>query len=283
MKNNISLYIPAFNAEKTIEKSIKSVLQQTLKPKEIIVINDCSTDKTLKLIKNFNQIKIINNKKNYGLAKSRNIALKYSKYDFLASIDSDVVCKKDWLEILFKTMVIKNVDLIGGKLIDKYKKEPANHWRSQYLKQNWGDKNINNPQFVFGANSLLNKKKIKRLKIKYNEEFRTNGEDVNFSKILKSKNCNLYYAPKALCYHYQFDDELTLSKRYWRYSYYGAGLKKLTFIRLIKLILRQIKVFFHLIYNDTLNKNYHFFKINVCLSYFFIIFCIKKYLSNDEK
>ena len=138
MKNNISLYIPAFNAEKTIEKSIKSVLQQTLKPKEIIVINDCSTDKTLKLIKNFNQIKIINNKKNYGLAKSRNIALKYSKYDFLASIDSDVVCKKDWLEILFKTMVIKNVDLIGGKLIDKYKKEPANHWRSQYLKQNWG-------------------------------------------------------------------------------------------------------------------------------------------------
>ena len=64
MKNNISLYIPAFNAEKTIEKSIKSVLQQTLKPKEIIVINDCSTDKTLKLIKNFNQIKIINNKKN---------------------------------------------------------------------------------------------------------------------------------------------------------------------------------------------------------------------------
>ena len=63
MKNNISLYIPAFNAEKTIEKSIKSVLQQTLKPKEIIVVNDCSTDKTLKLIKNFNQIKIINNKK----------------------------------------------------------------------------------------------------------------------------------------------------------------------------------------------------------------------------
>ena len=58
-------------------------------------------------------------------------------------------------------MVIKNVDLIGGKLIDKYKKEPANHWRSQYLKQNWGDKNINNPQFVFGANSLLNKKKLK--------------------------------------------------------------------------------------------------------------------------
>jgi len=75
MNNYISLYIPAYNAEKTIEKSIKSILQQTLIPKEIIVINDCSTDKTLSLLKNFNQVKIINNTKNYGLAKSRNIAL----------------------------------------------------------------------------------------------------------------------------------------------------------------------------------------------------------------
>jgi len=283
MSNNISLYIAAYNAEKTIEKSIKSILQQTLKPKEIIVINDCSTDKTLSLLKKFNQIKIINNKKNYGLAKSRNIALKYSKYDLLASIDSDVICKKNWLEKLFNTMIKKKADLIGGKLIDKYVKEPANHWRSYYLKQNWGDRQINNPQFVFGANFLLNKRKIKNLNIKYNETFRTNGEDVNFSKILKSKNCNLYYEPKAICYHYQFDDVISLSRRYWRYSYYGAGLKKLTLIRLIKLILRQIKLFFLLMYGDLLKKNYHFLYINLIMSYYFIILCINKYLLNEKK
>jgi len=283
MSNNISLYIAAYNAEKTIEKSIKSILQQTLKPKEIIVINDCSTDKTLSLLKNFNQIKIINNKKNYGLAKSRNIALKYSKYDLLASIDSDVICKKNWLEKLFNTMIKKKADLIGGKLIDKYVKEPANHWRSYYLKQNWGDRQINNPQFVFGANFLLNKRKIKNLNIKYNETFRTNGEDVNFSKILKSKNCNLYYEPRAICYHYQFDDVISLSRRYWRYSYYGAGLKKLTLIRLIKLILRQIKLFFLLMYGDLLKKNYHFLYINLIMSYYFIILCINKYLLNEKK
>ena len=283
MSNNISLYIAAYNAEKTIEKSIKSILQQTLKPKEIIIINDCSTDKTLDLLKKFNQIKIINNKKNYGLAKSRNIALKYSKYNFLASIDSDVVCKKNWLETLFNTMEKKNADLIGGKLIDKYIKEPANHWRSYYLKQNWGDKQINNPQFIFGANFLLNKKKIKSLNIKYNETFRTNGEDVNFSKVLKSKNCNLYYEPRALCYHYQFDDITSLSKRYWRYSYYGAGLKKLTLTRLIRLILRQTKVLFYWMYRDLLKKNYHFLNINLIMSYYFIILCINEYLLNEKK
>ena len=283
MSNNISLYIAAYNAERTIEKSIKSLLQQTLKPKEIIIINDCSTDKTLNLLKKFNQIKIINNKKNYGLAKSRNIALKYSKYDLLASIDSDVICKKNWLETLFNTMVKKKADLIGGKLIDKYIKEPANHWRSYYLKQNWGDKQINNPQFIFGANFLLNKKKIKNLNIKYNETFRTNGEDVNFSKVLKSKNCNLYYEPRAICYHYQFDDVISLSRRYWRYSYYGAGLKKLTLTRLIRLILRQTKVLFYWMYRDLLKKNYHFLNINLIMSYYFIILCISKYLLNEKK
>ena len=283
MRNQISLYIAAYNAEKTIEKSINSILHQTLKPKEIIIINDCSTDKTLNLLKKFNQIKIINNKKNYGLAKSRNIALKYSKYNFLASIDSDVVCKKNWLETLFNTMEKKNADLIGGKLIDKFIKEPANHWRSYYLKQNWGDKQINNPQFIFGANFLLNKKKIKNLNIKYNETFRTNGEDVNFSKVLKSKNCNLYYEPRALCYHYQFDDVTSLSKRYWRYSYYGAGLKKLTLTRLIRLILRQTKVLFYWMYRDLLKKNYHFLNINLIMSYYFIILCINEYLLNDKK
>ena len=283
MSNNISLYIAAYNAEKTIEKSIKSILQQTLKPKEIIVINDCSTDKTLSLLKNFNQIKVINNKKNYGLAKSRNIALKYSKYDLLASIDSDVICKKNWLEKLFNTMIKKKADLIGGKLTEKYVKEPANHWRSYYLKQNWGDKQINNPQFVFGANFLLNKKKVKNLNIKYNEAFRTNGEDVNFSNILKSKNCNLYYEPRAICYHYQFDDVISLSRRYWRYSYYGAGLKKLTLTRLIRLILRQTKVLFYWMYRDLLKKNYHFLNINLIMSYYFIILCINEYLLNEKK
>ncbi|MEL0099871.1 MAG: glycosyltransferase [Opitutae bacterium] len=283
MSKNISLYIPAYNAEKTIENSINSILNQTLRPKEIIVINDCSTDNTLNLLKNFNQIKVINNKKNYGLAKSRNIALKYSKYDYLASIDSDVICKKNWLEILFKTMMKKKVDLIGGKLIDKYTNDPANHWRCYYLKQNWGNKYIKNPQFVFGANSLLNKRKILNLKIKYNETFRTNGEDVNFSKVLKSKNCILYYEPKALCYHYQFDNIYSLSKRYWRYSYYGAGLKKLTLIRLTKLIIRQIKVLFWWMYRDFIKKNFHFLKVNLIMSYYFIILCINEYLFNEKK
>ena len=93
----------------------------------------------------------------------------------------------------------------------------------------------------------------------------------------------LYYDPNALCYHYQFDDVISLSKRYWRYSFYGAGLKKLTLFRLIKLILRQSKVFFYWMLRDLLKKNYRFLSINLIMSYYFIILCIKKYLFDEKK
>ena len=163
MNNKISLYIPAYNAENTIEKCIESVLSQTLKPSEIIVINDCSRDKTLSLIKKFNEIKIVNNIKNFGLAKSRNIALEVSKFDLIASIDSDVVCDKNWLEILHNTMISKKIDLIGGKLVEINVHNKINLWRSIYLKQNWGNQSFENPDFIFGANSLINKKTLKKL------------------------------------------------------------------------------------------------------------------------
>ena len=77
--NKISIYIPVFNGEKTIKQSIKSIKSQTIKFDEIIVVNDCSTDKTLEILRSIKKIRIINNKKNLGLAASRNIAFKNCK------------------------------------------------------------------------------------------------------------------------------------------------------------------------------------------------------------
>ena len=67
MKNTVSILIPAYNEEKGIENSIKSCLNQTVKPDNVIVINDGSTDNTLKILQKYkNKIKIINLKENTG-------------------------------------------------------------------------------------------------------------------------------------------------------------------------------------------------------------------------
>ena len=83
MKKTVSVLIPAYNEEKGVRKTINSCLSQTRKPDEIIVINDGSTDDTLKILKSFGKkIKIINLKKNTGnKSKAQEIGVKKIKTD----------------------------------------------------------------------------------------------------------------------------------------------------------------------------------------------------------
>ena len=93
----ISVIIPCYNVEKFIEKTIKSVINQTLKEIEIIVINDGSIDNTLSIVEKYanedERIKIVN-QKNKGLSASRNAGIKLAKGEYIQHLDGD-----DWLEI----------------------------------------------------------------------------------------------------------------------------------------------------------------------------------------
>ena len=101
MKLDVSLYIPVYNGESTIESVLKSVFELDPGPNEIIVINDGSTDNTANILKNYEKnITVINNNKNMGLAFSRNVGLYKSKNENVASIDSDVEVSKNWLKHL---------------------------------------------------------------------------------------------------------------------------------------------------------------------------------------
>ena len=97
MSEKISIYIPVFNAEKTIEQSIHSIKEQSINVNEIIIIDDNSNDNTKEIIKKFSDIKIITNKSNMGLGYSRNLGMKESKNDIVGAIDADVVLDKYWL------------------------------------------------------------------------------------------------------------------------------------------------------------------------------------------
>ncbi len=235
MTSDVSIYVPAFNAENTIDKCLNSIFKQTICPDQVLVINDCSTDNTNKVLeKHIKRIKIINNKKNLGLSCSMNIANKNLKSRYVAKIDSDVELEPDWLEKNLNKLKRENnnITLIGGKMYEKYTDNPYNLWRSKRLKQNWGEKDILNPLFLYGCNNIvdtqnIDMKDIYRTDHKY---FKTNGEDIEFCKLLKKRNLNTYYYSKAVCYHIQNDSGKTLAQRYWRWMLYGDGLKKKEFI-----------------------------------------------------
>ena len=285
MENDISLYIPVFNGEKTIESCLESVLNQTLKPKSILVIDDNSTDKTKEILNKYKeQIEIISNKENKGLSYSRNFAVNYLKTKYIASIDADVVLSKEWLERVLKSLLKNNASLVGGKMYEKYINNPCNLWRSIRIGQQWGDKSLSNPNFVFGSNNLLDTKNLNKKKI-YNlngEYFKTNGEDIEFSISLKKKNFKLYYSSLATCQHLQDDNYRSLSNRYWRYIRYGDGLKNRNFIKTLKNSFRQFKKTIKWIAQDTYKLRFNLIIINIFVLIHFIKNDFKIYLKNND-
>lgn len=87
----ISIVMPCFNAESTISDSIESVLNQTFTKFELIISDDHSTDKSIEIIKQYNdpRIKLISNKKNKGAAGARNSALDIAQGSYITFLDSD--------------------------------------------------------------------------------------------------------------------------------------------------------------------------------------------------
>ena len=100
----VSVIIPTFNRFSLISRAIDSVLKQTIKPFEIIVVDDGSSDNTSTFIKNnYKSVKLIK-QNNLGVSKARNVGIKNSSGDWIALLDSDDEWKKNKLEIQIKSL-----------------------------------------------------------------------------------------------------------------------------------------------------------------------------------
>lgn len=93
--------MPAYNAEKYIEESITSVLNQTFSDFELLIVDDASKDATLSIIKKFKRdtrVVLFENRNNLGISKSRNIAIEAASGRYIAFLDSDDIWYENKLE-----------------------------------------------------------------------------------------------------------------------------------------------------------------------------------------
>lgn len=125
----VSIIIPAYNAEEFIDRCLQSVMNQTYKNLQIIVINDGSTDQTLEKIRQYEMLderfKIID-QDNLGVAETRNVGLENADGDFVLFIDSD-----DWIELnAVETLLAKmsdEVDIVFCKYDKAETDEQVSH------------------------------------------------------------------------------------------------------------------------------------------------------------
>ncbi len=111
-KIKVSVIIPVYNVEEYIEKCLDSVVNQTLKEIEIIVVNDGTKDNSMKKIEKYfsdSRIKIIN-KQNGGLSSARNAGLEIAKGEYISFIDSDDFIEEKMLEELYNES--ENADIV---------------------------------------------------------------------------------------------------------------------------------------------------------------------------
>lgn len=102
----VSIIMPSWNTGTFIAESIESVINQTYKKWELIIVDDCSTDNTNEVVKSFNDDRIvyIKNEKNNGAADTRNRAMRKAQGEWIAFLDSDDLWESKKLEHQIKFM-----------------------------------------------------------------------------------------------------------------------------------------------------------------------------------
>ena len=130
----ITVIVPCYNVEKYIDKCIQSLMNQTYQNLEVILVDDCSTDNTWKIInkysKKYENIKCIKNKKNSGAGFSRNVALKEAQNDYISFIDSDDYIESNYYESMMKQLKLEKSDLIVCDIFVKYDNVDGTNQRS---------------------------------------------------------------------------------------------------------------------------------------------------------
>ena len=116
----ISIIIPTYNEEKAIDKIISKIKKLRIK-KQLIIINDCSTDKTLKKLKKIKNIDLINNNKNIGYGASIKKGIKRARYDLCLTIDADDTYPINKVKTFIKNFKNKNTLVIGKRLFAESK------------------------------------------------------------------------------------------------------------------------------------------------------------------
>ena len=202
MKNLISIVVPCYNVEKYIDKCLESLVNQTYKNIEIIVVNDCSTDNTYNKLVEWKEkderIKLINNEKNSGLSFSRNTGIKNATGKYIGFIDSDDYVNSVFYEDLMNAIERENASLAICDVKVVY--ESTNN---EILSKCYNDDEfclinvINSGLAASACNKLFEKELIS----KYEFEVGKVNEDiavvipalVNASKIAYASNAYYYY------------------------------------------------------------------------------------------
>lgn len=182
----VSVIVPVYNVEEYIEKSIESLINQTLDDIEIIIVNDGSKDESKKIIEQYlslypEKIKYYE-KENGGLSDARNYGLKYATGDYIAFLDSDDYVELNMYEEMYQKAIKTDADMVECDFIWEYPQKSRIDNGIKYDENNLKKSLLVNSRVV--AWNKLYKKEIIKTAIE---------SDIQFPKGMRYEDVEFFY------------------------------------------------------------------------------------------
>lgn len=220
-KPKISIIIPVYNVEKYLAECLDSCINQTLEDIEIICVDDCSPDNSIKILKEYQQkdsrIKIFRHKKNRNLGGARNTGIENATGEYICFVDSDDYIDTKACQILYNTIKELDVDLLCFSALkfmdaekkrrfiyDKYYHQGIQINKVYHPKMNWQELKFSNLN-VSACMYLTKKSVIQNFRFREGVFF----EDTDFSTILFFSVNSFCYIPYS-AYFYRINPTSTM-------------------------------------------------------------------------
>ena len=206
----VSVILAVYNVEPYLERSLDCLINQTLKDIEIICIDDCSTDKSLEILRDYakkdDRIIVIESDKNQGAAVARNKGLKIAKGEYLGFIDPDDAIDLNYYEELYKTAKEKNVDVVKceRKIIYPDGRTVLGHLNNEIRQTN---------PYMFNyewTTAIYSSDFIKQHNINFPEDCKKSEDDVFITRVM-FRHASLALIDGVYYYYYRREGSLNSS------------------------------------------------------------------------
>src|SRR5581483_11206948 len=216
---DVSVVVTVFNEEKSIRRLLDSLLRQTKKPSEIVIVDAGSRDKTREIIREYQQnSKAIKLYVSIGsIAHGRNTAIEKAKHVVLAQIDAGCIAKNDWLEKITKPLENKDIEFVAG-----FYNMTADTSFQKALAPFIGivPERFNPHTFFPSARSMAFRKEVWKRVGGYSEKLKGAGEDTLFNHQLIEHGVKITRAKDAIVY---WEVPRTLKEALKKFYVYAKG------------------------------------------------------------
>lgn len=267
----VSIIIPIYNVEKYILRCLESVVNQTYKNYEVLLIDDCGEDSSIEIAENFisnlesnrNRWRIFHHSSNLGLSAARNTGIKNSNGDYLFFLDSDDAIMYYTLECLVQHLfvnsidiVIGNIQIIGSRKINTLKYKDKTLLDSEKIISSY----VNAEWYSMACNKLIRKNFLLENNLFFKEGILHEDELWSYMTALKAK-C-LFIEPQKTYKYYLRDGSIS------------SNLNENNFLSNLVIILEKFK------YYESVNDIVKLYLVKSLLDFYYSYFCFAGISSN---